>query len=113
PMAWLGWNVTIALMLAASLAAIVLTTAWLLGPVADRHGWPRWFVICLALPLVTWLQPVRETLTFGQINLVLALLVLADLLVLAPRGSRLTGVGIGLAAAIKLTPAVFILYLLV
>jgi alpha-1,2-mannosyltransferase len=69
-------------------------------------------VIGLALPLVTVLEPVRETITFGQINLILAAFVLADLLVLAPRGSRLTGIGIGLAAAIKLTPAIFILYLL-
>jgi alpha-1,2-mannosyltransferase len=113
PMAWLDWNVTIALMLIISLAAIALTTMWLLVPVADRHGWPRWFVVCLALPFVTWLEPIRETVTFGQINLLLALLILVDLLVLAPRGSRWTGVAIGMAAAIKLTPAIFILYLLV
>jgi len=85
---------------------------WLLTPVCQRHGWPRWFVIGLAIPVVSWLEPVRETVTFGQINLILAALVLFDLLVLAPRGSRFTGVAIGLAAAIKLTPAIFILYLL-
>jgi alpha-1,2-mannosyltransferase len=112
PMAWMGLFQVIILMLVLSGIALVLTTTWLLGPVADRHGWPRWFVVCLALPLITLLEPVRETVTFGQINLVLAALVLADLLVLAPRHSRLTGIGIGLAAAIKLTPAIFILYLL-
>ena len=41
------------------------------------------------------------------------LLVLVDLLVLGRRGSKWTGVGIGLATAIKLTPGIFIIYLLV
>ena len=35
-----------------------------------------------------------------------------DLLVLGRRGSRWTGIGIGLATAIKLTPGIFIIYLL-
>jgi alpha-1,2-mannosyltransferase len=59
------------------------------------------------------LEPFRQTLSFGQINIYLALLVLVDLLVLGRRGSRWTGVGIGLATAIKLTPGIFIIYLLV
>src|SRR5207247_8101709 len=49
----------------------------------------------------------------GQINLILILLVLLDLLIGVPRKARWTGVGIGLATAIKLTPAVFIIYLLI
>ncbi len=59
------------------------------------------------------LEPFRQTLSFGQINIYLALLVLLDLLVLGRRGSKWTGVGIGLATAIKLTPGIFIVYLLV
>src|SRR6478752_3433334 len=59
------------------------------------------------------LEPFRQTLSFGQINIYLALLVLVDLLVLGRRGSKWTGVGIGLATAIKLTPGIFIIYLLV
>jgi len=59
------------------------------------------------------LEPFRQTFSFGQINIYLALLVLADLLVLGRRGSKWTGVGIGLATAIKLTPGIFIIYLLV
>jgi alpha-1,2-mannosyltransferase len=113
PMAWMSLFHAVEIMWVLSAIAVVVTTAWLVVPVADRHGWPRWFAVCLAVPLVSVLEPVRETVTFGQINLLLALLVLADLLVLAPRGSRFTGTGIGLAAAIKLTPAIFIVYLLV
>lgn len=64
-----------------------------------------------ALPMALLFEPVRETLGFGQINVLLMLLVLIDTL---GRNSRLPrGVLIGLAAAIKLTPAVFILYFLV
>jgi alpha-1,2-mannosyltransferase len=59
------------------------------------------------------LEPFRQTLSFGQINIYLTLLVALDLLVLGRRGSKWTGVGIGLATAIKLTPGIFIVYLLV
>lgn len=55
------------------------------------------------------LEPVRQTLAYGQINLYLGLLILADVLVLGRRNSRWTGIGVGLALAIKLTPGVFLL----
>lgn len=113
PMAWMSLFQVIVIIWILSALSYVLTTAWLVLPAAQRHGWPRLFTLCLAVPLLSGLEPIRETITFGQINLILALLVLVDLLVLAPRGSRLTGVGIGIASAIKLTPAIFILYLLV
>ena len=127
PMAWLPWSFVASLTVLANLTALVLTTAWLTSLVADRHGWPRWYLLGLALPLATTLEPIRETFAFGQINLMLAALVLADLLVAVPRKSsgaprrrrwsrvgswKLAGVGIGLATAIKLTPAIFIVYLL-
>jgi alpha-1,2-mannosyltransferase len=57
-----------------------------------------------------FLEPVRTTLFFGQINLLLLLLVLWD--ASRPERSRLKGIGIGLAAGIKLTPAYFIVYYL-
>src|SRR5690606_17865660 len=55
----------------------------------------------------------RETFMFGQVNAVLLMLVLADAVFLVRRGSRFAGIGVGLATAIKLTPGIFILYLLV
>lgn len=112
PMAWLPWSFVASLTVLANLTALVLTTAWLTSLVADRHGWPRWYLLGLALPLVTTLEPIRETFAFGQINIMLAALVLADLLVAVPRKWKLAGVGIGLATAVKLTPAIFIVYLL-
>ncbi|GII25544.1 glycosyltransferase 87 family protein [Planosporangium mesophilum] len=94
-------------------AAVLAAVVWrLVAPVAVRHGYPPWFAVALVLPLVSWLEPVRETFSFGQINVILLGLVVADVLVAVDRRSRLAGVGIGLAAAIKLTPAIFVVYLL-
>ena len=56
------------------------------------------------------LEPVMQTIEFGQINLLLMALVAVDVLVATPRWPR--GMLIGIAAAIKLTPAAFVLYFL-
>ena len=56
------------------------------------------------------LEPVLQTIEFGQVNLLLMVLVALDCLVLAPRWPR--GALVGIAAAIKLTPGVFVLYFL-
>lgn len=57
---------------------------------------------------VTTLEPVHTTLWNGQINLFLALAVVADLSLVS---NRLRGVGVGLAAGIKLTPMFYVAYL--
>jgi alpha-1,2-mannosyltransferase len=56
------------------------------------------------------LEPVLQTIEFGQINLVLMALVALDCLVARPKWPR--GMLIGIAAAIKLTPAAFVLFFL-
>ena len=56
------------------------------------------------------LDPVYETLFLGQINLILLALMLTDVWRVS-RG-RSAGIGLGIAAAIKLTPAVFIVFFL-
>lgn len=113
PLAWLSTGAAIWAYALASLALLWVSIWWLVRPLADRLGQPRWFVAGLAFLAASGLEPIREAFTFGQINFLLWALVLLDLLVLWPRGSRWTGVGIGLATAIKLTPAIFIVYLLV
>jgi hypothetical protein len=52
------------------------------------------------------LEPMYQTLFLGQVNLILLALILADVW-RASRG-RTAGIGIGIAAAIKLTPLIFI-----
>jgi alpha-1,2-mannosyltransferase len=109
----LGTETTATILLTAvSGGLVVLTTWWLVSPVAVRHGWPRWVAVGAAVPLVVALEPVRETLGWGQIDLVIAALVLADVVALR-RGHPWAGVGIGLATAIKVTPGLFLVYLAV
>ena len=55
------------------------------------------------------LDPIRTTFYLGQINVVLLAVVLADV---TGRPGRWRGVGVGLAAAVKLTPLVFVVYLM-
>lgn len=68
-----------------------------------------WSLTALLVGLVAWLEPFRLSLQLGQINIVILMLVLADLLGRPQR--KWAGIGIGLAAGIKLTPALFIVYL--
>lgn len=63
----------------------------------------------LAAIASTVLEPVHTTLWNGQVNLILALVVIVDLSV---RSERLRGIGVGLAAGIKLTPLFFVADLL-
>src|SRR5580658_4666978 len=56
------------------------------------------------------LDPVYQTLFLGQINLILLALILTDVWRVS-RG-RNAGLGVGIAAAIKLTPAIFIVFFL-
>jgi alpha-1,2-mannosyltransferase len=112
PLAWFTPTQTIWAYAVVSLVALAASVWWIVRPLAGRRG-PAWFVFTVAFVLATGLEPIREAYTFGQINVVLWALILLDLLVLLPRGSRWTGVGIGLATAIKLVPGIFIAYLLV
>ncbi|GAA4667713.1 glycosyltransferase 87 family protein [Gordonia humi] len=57
----------------------------------------------------TVLEPIHTTLWNGQINIVLALIVVADLV---RRNSTLRGIGVGLAAGVKLTPIFYVAHLI-
>ncbi|MEU6202273.1 glycosyltransferase family 87 protein [Micromonospora musae] len=113
PMAYLPWLAAIVVSVIATVAVTAVLFWWLIDPISVRAGWTRWFALAVALCLVAAYEPMRETVNFGQVNMLLLFLVAVDLLRLLPRGSRWAGVGIGLATAIKLTPGIFIVYLLV
>ena len=54
-----------------------------------------------------WLQPVGSNIVLGQVNVVLMAMVVVDLLVVTPKWR---GLLTGVAAMVKLTPLVFLLY---
>ncbi|BAL86582.1 hypothetical protein AMIS_13620 [Actinoplanes missouriensis 431] len=107
PMAYLPILAVAIIATLATVGTTVLLVKWLGGSIVKRIGFGA--AVCLALLF----EPVRETITFGQVNVLLLTLVTADMIFGVARGRKWAGVGIGLAVAIKLTPGVFILYLLV
>jgi alpha-1,2-mannosyltransferase len=109
PVAWLPPAVAKCCSLAGNAALLALLVHLSLRLV--RHPGPRRTAVLLAATAVgLWLEPVFQTLVYGQINLLLVCLVLWDLT--RPDGARGKGLAIGLAAGIKLTPAVFAVHLL-
>lgn len=112
PLSPLSWPVVVAVGVVANLAALAVVLRLLAGPVIRRHGLDRWASYALLLCLLALLEPVYDSVSFGQVNLLLLALVVADARRVAD-GRRGAGIGIGLAAAVKLTPAIFIGYLLV
>ncbi len=110
PMALVGWHTAVALALLLNLAALALVLRILAGPAWRRYGWYGCALAACALALF---EPLRDTFSFGQVNVLLLALVLLDGRLLATGRERRAGWGIGLAAAVKLTPALFIGLLLV
>ncbi|GAA4791487.1 glycosyltransferase 87 family protein [Streptomyces ziwulingensis] len=107
PMALLGLGTAIGVALLLNAAALVVILRALRAPAGRRFGW---YGRALTLCALALFEPLRDTVSFGQVNLLLLALVLADARLLAGRPARAkwAGVGIGVAAAVKLTPALFI-----
>ncbi|MHA6803364.1 glycosyltransferase family 87 protein [Salinifilum ghardaiensis] len=82
-----------------------------------RHMWPSVgargaaAVAMSALSLTPFLEPVYSSFGLGQVNIVLMGLVAVDCLARSPRWPR--GLLVGIAAAIKLTPAAFLLFFVI
>jgi alpha-1,2-mannosyltransferase len=104
PVVALRWFMTVA-----SLAAIPLT-AWLAIGGMGKRGAGRAAAALAVSALALWIQPVSKALFLGQIEPLLMLLVVWDLTRKDSR--RWKGIGIGIAAGIKLVPLLFIPYLL-
>ncbi len=81
---------------------------WLTLGKAEIHGRAKAVLTVVGLILTAFLMPVRMDLIAGQINLFLLLMVVWDF---SGRAGRMQGVGVGLAAGMKITPLLFIVYL--
>ncbi len=95
---WIWWALSAFCLVAA--ARLMLDAAF---AVAARRAWALAALLGGVATLA--LEPVRSNFDYGQINVVLMVMVVADLT--AVRG-RWRGVLVGLAAAIKLTPLVYL-----
>ncbi|MFE6281000.1 glycosyltransferase 87 family protein [Streptomyces sp. NPDC057877] len=109
PMVFVGLHTAIALTLLLNLAALAVALHVLTDGAWRRYGW---YGCALGAGLLALYEPLRDTFSFGQVNLLLLALVLTDARLLATGRTRWAGVGIGLAAAIKLTPVIFVALLL-
>ena len=89
----------------------LVVVVWLLLGACGLRRWRRAGFASLLAGVALWWEPVQFDLLLGQVNLFVVLLVVADLT--RRPGSRLRGVGVGLAAGFKLTPGLFIVYLLI
>ena len=83
--------------------------------VLHRFGLTGWQLSLVGAAAVYFLEPVSETLAFGQPGILLMALVVFDLVPgprVLPRRILPPGVLTGIAAAVKLTPALFVVYLI-
>lgn len=93
------WHVAIV----AALYGVVRISQRLIGTAADRRAAMLWTAVSI------WIEPLRSNFDYGQINV---FLVLAVLYAVYTTRWWLSGLLVGLAAAVKLTPAVAGIYLL-
>jgi len=99
-----GWLWT-----AMQMALLLGVVAVAYRPLTQRFG--RWSPVAVGAVagLLLWELPLRDGIRFGQVDIIIVALCLADYLVRSPRWPR--GLLIGIATAIKLTPGVFIVHL--
>jgi alpha-1,2-mannosyltransferase len=120
PFAWLSLDaasatitvITFALLLVTTMIVLTRLRVWEQSAAISGPAWRRrcWLAAAIVAPAVVYLEPIRSNFEFGQINVVLMTLVIADCVPRKTPWPR--GLLLGLAIALKLTPAVFLLYFL-
>lgn len=98
---------------AINIIAVVLAAVATVGALGRERGMTaqrRVGMVLLVTALALMTEPVQRTFYLGQVELVLMALVIWD--VCQPDGRWWKGVGVGIAAGVKLVPLIFIPYLL-
>ena len=117
PFAWLQMPaasiaITLLTLILLIISVVILLTrldVWPVSRLLPGPAWLRRLWLALAItPAMLWLEPIQSNFAFGQINVVLMTLVIADCVPRRTPWPR--GLALGLAIALKLTPAVFLLY---
>jgi alpha-1,2-mannosyltransferase len=97
--------------------AVIIAVALLIVRPDERGGSARipWALVLMLLGPAVLLEPVMLDLSFGQVNLVLVALAFVDMTTHVSLAGRTLprGIGVGVAAAIKLVPLIFVAFLLV
>ncbi|WIM89201.1 glycosyltransferase 87 family protein [Candidatus Mycobacterium wuenschmannii] len=118
PFAWLGMPaasvtitlITLVLLLVSTMIVLTRLDVWAESSVVPGPAWGRrWWLTALVVAWATlYWEPIAANFAFGQINVVLMTLVIAECV---PRHTPWPrGLLLGLGIALKLTPAVFLLY---
>jgi alpha-1,2-mannosyltransferase len=120
PFAWLGMPaasvtitlITLALLVVSTMIVLTRLDVWSTARVVPGPAWLRrwWSTALIVAAAAIWLEPIKSNFAFGQINVVLMTLVIADCVPRRTPWPR--GLLMGLGIALKLTPAVFLLYFL-
>jgi alpha-1,2-mannosyltransferase len=108
------WKVAVIVLAGASVVALPAALYLVLrlpGPVREQARERAWTLALAVAAAAIWLEPARATLGYGQVDILLTAAVLYDLSL--PDTARRKGMLIGLVAGLKLTPAIFVVYLLV
>jgi alpha-1,2-mannosyltransferase len=111
PLSYLSLNTLARLAAVADVLALVAVIWIAFGSLGYRAGVRRASLTLLAASAVFYTEPVERVIYLGQIDLLLAALVVWDLC--QPENRWWQGIGVGLAAGIKLVPLIFIPYLLI
>jgi alpha-1,2-mannosyltransferase len=108
------WRVAVTVLTGASMVALPAALYLVLrlpGPSRMSAAGPAWKLALAVATAAIWLEPARATLGYGQVDILLTAAVLCDLSL--PDTARGKGLLTGLAAGLKLTPAIFAVYLLI
>ena len=108
PLAWMEENLMEVVWTIATFVAVFLVVAM----AVYRLQLGKWWLWSIGFAgMAFYIEPLRAHVMYGQINIFLILLVCADVLGYTPR--KIRGIGIGVAAGIKITPAAYALIFLV
>ncbi len=124
PFAWMPFEAASVAITATTLVLLLVSTVLVLTRLdvwATSESWARvttepawlrrsWLAMAVVAAAMIYLEPIRANFDFGQINVVVMTLVIADCVPRRTPWPR--GVLVGVAIALKLTPAVFLLYFL-
>ncbi|HJQ46150.1 MAG TPA: glycosyltransferase 87 family protein [Amycolatopsis sp.] len=107
-----AWGVLTAISMLAMALVVRVTIGSLPKPAVGSRWWssPARATLVFSLVMLA-LEPVWRTIFLGQINLILMALVVVDVLVVTARGAKGGGILVGIAAAVKLTPLIFVVHL--